>query len=380
MRRCHLGDVCALLAIVTLGLAAISGMRATRASEPYCGVYSVYIAADVLEHPIEFESLLSNEYVLGWEGSSINALTEAVEDHGLVACKIGALSYWDLRLASFPVILHVRSDISLPRFDHWVVYLGEKAGRARILDPSHGEQVIDYAHLLALWDGAGLAVSDSSGKVVAWRVLGILWRLMVIAVVAVLCCGHVKIMATLWQSQRSGSHRSRVPASCVVGSLTMLMVTAVFLDGVFGPRIWRQSYVTQSIATMILPRQFPRIGTEELRQALFGNDGSELVLVDARLARDYEYRQLPRAISVPVDAAPNQEEQALANISRDAPVVVYCQSSECTFSDVVAQRLYARGFKDIRIYREGVVGWFGRPAQSGPSKNRTSGNGGEDEG
>ena len=66
----------------------------------------------------------------------------------------------DLRDAPGPVILHASHELRVGHYDHWILYLGDHGGFARIIDPPDGVQLVPYSELLARWDSVALVISD----------------------------------------------------------------------------------------------------------------------------------------------------------------------------------------------------------------------------
>ncbi len=60
------------------------------------------------------------------------------------------------------------------------------------------------------------------------------------------------------------------------------------------------------------------IDIEEIREVL-GRDGAQLV--EVLPAKEYEEEHLPGAISIPLKSL---DENSVAQLNRDAPVIVYC--------------------------------------------------------
>jgi rhodanese-related sulfurtransferase len=81
------------------------------------------------------------------------------------------------------------------------------------------------------------------------------------------------------------------------------------------------------------------------------------VIIDTRLTPDFEAGHLPGAISVPVDMGDIQRREQLSHVSKDAPIVLYCQSRNCPFSGTVAKRLLADGYYNLRLFPGGWTEW-----------------------
>ena len=146
------------------------------ANDHYCGMHCVYACADILDRGsvIEFEKLLTVEYVDSRKGSSVTAVIKALNAFQLKGTFFSNLSLFDLPLSGSPMILHVRSSMVSPSYDHWIVYLGEtKDQLIRVIDPNVGLTEISVAELGCRWDGAGILASttdweSTSFKIFAW--------------------------------------------------------------------------------------------------------------------------------------------------------------------------------------------------------------------
>jgi rhodanese-related sulfurtransferase len=81
------------------------------------------------------------------------------------------------------------------------------------------------------------------------------------------------------------------------------------------------------------------------------------ILVDCRYKPDFELGAIDGAISVPVDLGLGEFQRILANVEKDADVVVYCQSPQCSFSHYSATMLAGAGFKNIAVFEGGFEAW-----------------------
>ena len=112
-------------------------------------------------------NLIQPKYVGSREGSSIEELERGASDHSLHSFAFFNGTIDELRAAGHPVILHVESNPGSGRYDHFVLYLGERldarGSESLILDTiaPAGEpaRLISAADLNLIWDGAGIIVS-----------------------------------------------------------------------------------------------------------------------------------------------------------------------------------------------------------------------------
>ncbi|MBC7077580.1 MAG: hypothetical protein H5T92_04650, partial [Synergistales bacterium] len=123
------------------------------AGGPCCGIYSLYACLRAIGWVGDISELLKVEYIGSPRGSSMQELIRATEDQGFFALPVEGLGADALREAPFPALLHVRGRMRGREYDHWVAYLGEQEGKARIVDPPSPCELVSFADLLARWDG-----------------------------------------------------------------------------------------------------------------------------------------------------------------------------------------------------------------------------------
>jgi rhodanese-related sulfurtransferase len=98
----------------------------------------------------------------------------------------------------------------------------------------------------------------------------------------------------------------------------------------------------------------PTIGREELHQMI--ERGDDFVLVDALAPMSFAHSHLPGAINLPPEWVDERGPRRIPTL--DTPVVVYCSSSTCDSSVIVAERLLELGYRNVRHYLEGKKDWM----------------------
>jgi len=89
------------------------------------------------------------------------------------------------------------------------------------------------------------------------------------------------------------------------------------------------------------------------------------VVVDARSKESYERAHVTGAVSLPHR---DIDERSVARLSRDVPLVTYCDGIGCNASTKAAQRLAALGFRVKEML--GGLDWWRRdgfPVEEGPA-------------
>jgi rhodanese-related sulfurtransferase len=108
-----------------------------------------------------------------------------------------------------------------------------------------------------------------------------------------------------------------------------------------------------------MPRTITR---DDLLRLLEERD--DVTLVDALPASYYEQEHLPGAVNLVEADVDALAAGLLPDLER--PVVTYCSNEACSNSKVVARRLEALGYTDVRTYAAGIQDWVaaGRPTES----------------
>lgn len=94
-------------------------------------------------------------------------------------------------------------------------------------------------------------------------------------------------------------------------------------------------------------KQISSITSSEVHEMITNNEA--FTLVDVRTKVEYESEHIKGAINIPLD-----EIESTTMLSKDAKVVVYCQSGNR--SAKAARKLIDNGYKDV-YDMGGIVGW-----------------------
>ena len=329
--------------------------RPRRSFEPYCGIYCLYAASKFFDANTAPEKLLKPEYIGSRRGSSLAELKKAAEDNGLYAECIGNLTISDLRKCAYPVILHVKFAPTSSEYGHYRLFLGSETGGAKLFDPPSPVELVPYHKLAPLWDGTGLIVSAEPinlGRVCvsARRRFALCIAICTVIILAV-HYGRKKLFALI-------PHFSRIQ---LIG-LSIVQTGGMVMLALLGAMVYHfandagflaHANATTSVQQAHLGSFVPKVSKNEVEQLL----NSDTVIIDARYKGDFEAGYLDGAISIPVDANDTQRQKAMADIEKDAKIVIYCQSKGCPFAQKVTVKLKADGFNNISIYKGGWNDW-----------------------
>lgn len=108
------------------------------ASEPYCGLYAIYGAAEALGVDADLQDLVNGDFVSSRAGSSTSDLQRAAESLGLVATPVAGVGRHALVNATCPLLLHVSPEGVSGKYSHWLLYLGIHDSQAVVYDGSGG--------------------------------------------------------------------------------------------------------------------------------------------------------------------------------------------------------------------------------------------------
>jgi len=79
------------------------------------------------------------------------------------------------------------------------------------------------------------------------------------------------------------------------------------------------------------------------------------VLIDARPYKKYLGATIPSSVSIPDTAMAALEGRF--PVDKNTPIITYCGGYDCHKSHVVAERLLALGYTNVKVYAAGLPGW-----------------------
>jgi rhodanese-related sulfurtransferase len=337
------------------GLQVESGPMLKSENFPHCGLYSLYGAAKHQQVDIDFAQLLKPAYISKSCGSSLGELAKAATDMGLHALPVTGMSTFALEQCPCPAILHVKpSPTSV--YKHWILYVGTDQGQAVVMDPPHSIRHCALGELATLWKGDALLVSAT--PVNSKAILGPGRRCLILVlggiVMAVLIIRKFHKRMPAMASTRALLGR-RLGLSALQAA-TLLAITAT--GGLLCHYLNREGLLANTSGVRLVQEAsagtfIPHVDAAKVDRLL----ARDAVFVDARFAADFEQGHLEGAINVPVDANDVDLQNSLTSVSKNANIVVYCQSAGCQFAEKVALRLMKDGFSDLAVYRGGWMDW-----------------------
>lgn len=316
---------------------------------PTCGIRSLYVAMKSHNIDVHYENLVSKDYVGSALGSSSSELMLAARRNGVTPINVARYSYINLMYSTEPVLLHMRSSGQNVEFDHWVTFLGVSNGSARIFDPSYGYEEVGFPELVANWSGSCIIISDEKPErhTASGFSADILILIFVLAVILLFVRNTM-----FWMGKEKEYLPARLQITCLALAigLTATLFHALSPVGVFhGPAAIAE--VSRRYASL----EFAEVDKADMKTL---SATSKIIVVDARLANDFHHSHIENAINIPITTSLTQRKVALKGIPRQRPIIVYCQSRNCKFSDEIAQFLSFNGFENVSIYRNGFEDWI----------------------
>jgi rhodanese-related sulfurtransferase len=260
-----------------------------------------------------------------------------------------------LRAARDPVILHVRRPGKDTPYLHWVLFLGEERGMARVLDPPNTPELMPFQELMSLWDGVGLVVSKEPPRTMAMFLASWLEQGAALLLVAVTLWG-TRLRA--WKAGSTEASRWTVRAGRYVLRPAGLVCVAALLAGVYHS-LHPEGFAGNPIAVgQVVGRHFePPLQDWSVAQVQAALLGHTVKFIDARLPRDFEAGHMRGAINISVFAGLVERDRALSGMDPATQLVVYCQSRRCPWGRALASDLVFRGFRNVAVFSEGWSGW-----------------------
>lgn len=340
-------------AISTILACLAPACSAAGESQPasYCGIRCVARAAQGFGISITFADLVRPEYLSDRSGSTADDLVRALADKGLQASVRQELTCFVLQCLDGPAILHVKKRPGAPTFDHWVLFAGTDGGKAKVFDGDGPAQYVEFGALGESWDGVAVLIDSSPSRIVgSWLAGYLLVGGLFATLLAGIHCGMRKLAPTTV---------SAAPwARLGLEGLGLILVTLGALSAVWllsPDGFLNDPGAIEAVQAKHLASFLPHGSTVDVVRATQAE--SETLLVDARSAGAFAAGHIPRATSMPYDLADEVLDVKLQGVAKDTPVLVYCESSGCHFSAFLARRLMARGYANIRLYRDGWQGW-----------------------
>ncbi len=323
--------------------------------DSYCGIYCLYASAKILGKDVDSRELIDPNYIGSPAGSSLAELKKAAEDHGLYAVAIKNLTIRELRACPYPVILHVKSDLSSSQYAHYILFRGYSQGLATVWNPPQSPERIDLINLAIGWDGTGLIISAEPidlGTILA----PVRKRLIIYAAIAISVILGVRWGRRRWLASAGKMTPRRLLRLSIaqgVGFTIAALLFGMLCHFANDEGFLANPNATASVEQAHLGNFIPKVSKKKVDRLLNANT----IFIDARSPDDFKVGHLEAAINIPVNASDEECQKTMADFPKDTPIVVYSQSAGCPFAENVAIKLRLDGFTKISIFKGGWHEW-----------------------
>lgn len=148
------------------------------------------------------------------------------------------------------------------------------------------------------------------------------------------------------------SFRRRPWGKILLQTLTLILLSLVLGIGRNAvspkPLLLFQAYNPLSKDTLGI-RHLDSLQTREVWEKHFA------IFLDARRSELFKEGHAPGAKSIPLDDFDTIYPQL--SLSSDSAYIIYCEGKDCEYSDLLAQRLYALGYRKLAVFPGGWEEW-----------------------
>ena len=331
----------ALAAEPTLAADNLNGRR----WGPFCGVTSLYAAAKLTGRPdADLQAVLRSRYIGSDAGSSLAELVNAADQLGFNhAVAVKGLDAAQLRAAGTMAVLHVKSAPEVRDCDHYVLYLGDRDGEALLMDAPDAPRRVPYSKLGVYWSGNALLLGDSRGissvtRAALFVVAGI-GMLFAVCLTSNRRANRPPAGEDEGDNATSGAIRRKqfrlVGETGVMAALTLAIALPLYLKITSPALAAGRATIEATYAYSFVPE----VDAARVEVVL----GSGATILDARAPDDFAAGHIGGALNLPPDRGPEGRARVLGDAPNDRPIIIYCASQGCPYSDFVAGELWGDG-------------------------------------
>jgi rhodanese-related sulfurtransferase len=122
------------------------------------------------------------------------------------------------------------------------------------------------------------------------------------------------------------------------------------------------------------PKSYPAFKAVELEEVKRASQRGGMVLLDGRSQFDYENGHIPGAYHLPVADFDKAFHQFSSQFSQETRFIIYCRGGDCSLSRRLAELLYDKGYRQLKIYSAGYNDWFlnHNPVEKGKGQSFSS--------
>ncbi len=333
----------------------------------FCGVSCLTAVFRLHGISVKLEDIATPEYVGIPKGSSLQQLITCARDHGMHAIALKNITPQFMKDLPYPIILHVKRQVTSKKFDHYELYMGSQDGKAILFDPPNPPKLENFGILLSRMSGKGLVLSNNQIDL-GWNIASRRLQLMAYGILAMLAVIGLRFWIGKYHPPPTDASLLKIISGSVgkaVGLLCISICVSSLYHTLTNEGFFAESGATASIKKAYETSFLPKISVADVRYLL--KQDRDCLLIDARFASDYASGHIDGAINIPMNSSSEKRQSTLKGIGKSKQIVVYCQSASCKFAEKVAIKLMDDGFSDISIFKGGWQEWV---AKNGRKKEK----------
>jgi rhodanese-related sulfurtransferase len=142
-----------------------------------------------------------------------------------------------------------------------------------------------------------------------------------------------------------------IQTACLLG---LVFVVAVLYHATSKTGFLRNPAAVAEVTRRYYSVDIPEISLAEMQKIV---EEKTTPIFDARYLRDYHYGTISGAKTLSINSSLDERQRQMQGIGKEQKIVVFCQSSGCTYSDEIAQFLKFNRYNKVVIYRGGYREW-----------------------
>jgi rhodanese-related sulfurtransferase len=323
------------------------------------GISALCMGMRLLGKEVELTTLVDSRYVGSKISTPLEGLKLAANDNGFYTGQFQNLTTVTLRTTRFLWILPVKETPFDAKPTRFLVYVGESGDEAVVFDGYGVTNKITFSDLRSRWDGSGLAISEKPvepSSFLGWdRALLIAMAFALVAIVFALR----RIEKAIASKTKTNSVRARIRMAVfqAAGFLLASIILASMFHSIGSGGILARNNVLDSIKDEYFVKFLPKWGYRDVEKMFESQNRGTTVLVDARWPDDYDAGHIESAVNIPPDTSVEDCKRLLMATQGTTLIVVYCQSADCPYADLVAQTIRRGGRTNIAHYTGGWAEW-----------------------
>ncbi len=148
-------------------------------------------------------------------------------------------------------------------------------------------------------------------------------------------------------------NKSLTEAGCVL----LLALTLAGTGLIFRPALWTMLGSQGQPVSENVPQETKRALIISLDEARTYFKTGKTLFADARPLRAYEAGHIPGAMNLDPVEFDSWSENFFSQFPVDTLIVTYCEGARCPLSTELADKLWAMGYENVRVFKEGWRSW-----------------------